>query len=312
MTSLKMLIEAAQTTRQAFHKWKQTSAFEHTRSTPLQVVTLAREVRKDFLPGSSARVVYSYIRKKLPEKSKLLIGCGKHQFEQICLANGLRIEFRRFIPKTTIKGGFIFPNRVNGLIINEINKVWVSDLSYIFNVDGKLVGYSTSIIDLYSKHLLGLHFSKTMQATCTTQVVLENALKVRGIERYDSLIFHSDGGKQFIEKKFTSTLCDYNIVSSMAQSCYENASAEAFNDTLKNHLLIDFDINSFCQLKKIEQHIVHCYNHNKPHSSLNGLTPIEHEAYISKIPSYQRTPLKIYSPDQPKNNSTMAVETLNG
>jgi putative transposase len=304
--------EVAQTTRQAFHKWKQPSDFEFTRIKPAQVVELAKEVRKEFLPGSSSRVLYEFVRKRLPEKSALLIGCGKHRFEQICLANGLRIEFRKFVPKTTVRGGFIYPNLVNGMIINDVNMIWVCDLSYIFGFDGKLIGYSTSILDLYSKYLLGLHFSETMHSALTVQIALEKALKVRGIARYESLIFHSDGGKQFIEKNFTTTLSKYNIVSSMAQSCYENASAEAFNDTLKNHLLNDFSFNSFCQLKKIGEHIEYCYNHNKPHTSLNKLTPVEYEAYISKIPSNQRTQMQVYAPIQPNSPPEKSGATLIG
>ena len=304
---MEALYSAAQTTRQAFHKWKQPSLFELNQTNPAQVLSLAKEVRRDYLPGSSARVVYHYIRKHLPEKSRQLVGCGKHRFEQIGLANGLRIEFKRFTPKTTQRGDFIYPNLVNGLVINDINMIWVCDLSYIFGSEGKLVGYSTSILDLYSKHLLGLQFSQTMHANTTVQAALQKALKVRSIDKYSSLIFHSDGGKQFIEKHFSNTLRDHCIVSSMAQSCYENASAESFNDTLKNHLMIDFDINSFCQLKKIEQHLEYCYNYNKPHRSLGELTPIEYEAYISKIPHCQRKQMKVYMPTQ---TSSPLIKTI--
>ena len=290
---MEVVFEIAGTTRQAFHKWQQPSVFEQKRTSDADIVKVAKEVRKNYLPGSGSRVVYQYIRAKLPEQSKELIGCGRHRFESVCLANGLRIEFHRFIPKTTERGDFIFDNQVAGMELNDINMVWVCDISYIFSHEGKLIGYSIAIIDLYSKRILGLHFSKTMHAHATVQIVLEQALKVRGITKYKLLFFHTDGGKQFIEGNFLATLKRYDIRSSMAECCYENASAEAFNDTLKNHMLNEYILNSFSQLKQVEKKLEYCYNYNKPHTSLAGRTPVEFEQEIQNLPISQRPIIKV-------------------
>ncbi len=290
---MQTLYQVADISRQAFHHWLQTSAYEQTRTPPKLVLEMARQVRKDFLPGSSAREVYFYIRQKHKHYDWLLVGWGKHAFEALCLVNGLRIITKRFVPKTTVRGKFVFPNRIEGLQITDINRIWVSDICYLFGSNGTLIGYATSLIDLYSRRLLGLSFSQTMHAKVTSQEALRQALEIRTDITFQNLFFHSDGGKQFIEISFLKELKKRNIQSSMADSCYENAFAEAFNDILKNHMLFDLDINSFHQLKKHEQFIKDCYNRNRRHHSIQKLTPCEFEQLISTLQHSQRTELKI-------------------
>jgi putative transposase len=290
---MQSLYSAAQTTRQSFHQWKQPSLVQQERVPIKLILQLAQKVQLKYLPGAGARTLYYYIRNKLPEYKKCIKGIGKHAFEAICLQNGMRIEYRRFVPKTTVRGDFVFPNLIYGKHLDDINQVWVSDISYLYGTSGTLLGYATSLIDIYSRRLLGLTFSQGMFAKATVQVVLKQALEERKQEKYNNLIFHSDGGKQYIESSFLKTLNDHKIVSSMAENCYENAFAEAFNDTLKNHMLHKSEVHTFIQLKKLETHFKYCYNFNKPHSSLRNLTPVEFEQYIQCDQSCQRTILEI-------------------
>jgi len=95
------------------------------------VLELAYFVRKNYLPGSSAREVYAFIRKR-KELSIQLTGWGKHAFENLCLESGLRIVAASFRPKTTIRGDYIFPNLIEGMVITDTNLIWVSDICYIF------------------------------------------------------------------------------------------------------------------------------------------------------------------------------------
>lgn len=291
---MQTMYDIAGATRQAFHYWKQPSDLQQTKTPPDVVLRMAKDIRKHFLPGSSAREIFYYIRaNKHPQYNDLLTGWGKHHFESLCLGAGMRIESRRFVPKTTVRGDYIFPNEIEGMTINDINYIWVSDITYLYGSDGQLLGYATSLIDLYSRRLLGLSFSQTMHAAVTSRPVIEQAFEIRTQCAYPELIFHSDAGKQYIEKNFLALLHGKKIQSSMAESCYENAFAESFNDLLKNHLMVDMTINSFTQLKKLEIFIKHCYNFNRPHGSLNKLTPVEFELSLATLPPCQRTLLHI-------------------
>jgi putative transposase len=304
---MEALYQAAGISRQAFHSWLQPSKLRLLRTPEYQVIEMAQAIRKHHLPGSSSREVYFYIRNKHEKYNLMLFGWGKHTFEKLCLKNGLRIEYKNFVPKTTIRGSFMFPNRIQGMKISGINQVWVSDICYIFGSNGKLIGYATSLIDLYSRRLLGLSFSKTMHAAVTSQEVLRQALKVRSGTNLKGLIVHSDGGKQYIESMFVDTLRRNGIESSMAESCYENAFAEAFNDILKNHMMSDMSINSFSQLKKQERFLKNCYNRNRPHNSIQRRTPVEFEQHVLTLQPCQRTILEIKVIEQnlnPKNESS--------
>ncbi len=289
---MEQLYQAADLTRQAFYKWLIPTDRQTERTPDKLVLELARYVRRSYLPGSSAREVYAFIRKN-KQLNPRLIGWGKHAFEELCLASGLRIVSARFRPKTTIRGDYVFPNLIEGIIIKDINLIWVSDICYIFDNNGKLVGYATSLIDLYSRMLLGLNFSKTMRAIDTSVAVLKQAFKIRTKSTLKHTIFHSDGGKQYIYKPFLKLLGSANIKSSMAENCYENPHAESFNDTLKNHILLEFNINSFTQLKKQEKFIKYCYNHYKVHTGIERFTPVEYEQHIQNLKPFQRTKLKI-------------------
>lgn len=287
------LYDASRTTRQSFYEWRHTLDCHPLRTAPEKVLEMARLVREKFLPGASARVLYQYIRKHLPNEDKCLKGWGKHAFEALCLKNGMQVVFRRFIPKTTQRGEFVFANLIEGIEICEVDRIWFSDISYVFGSNGKLLGYATSLLDAYSRMLLGLAFSKTMHAAVTSSAVLEQALKARKKRTFEQLIFHSDAGSQYIEKDFRLTLNNHNIKSSMAKNCYENPFAEAFNDTLKNHMFHGMYLNSFNQFKEKETFIKNCYNFNKPHSGINGMTPHAFEKLILNLQPCQRTKLKI-------------------
>lgn len=289
---MQALYQAGCITRQAMHQWMQPSNSQIKRTPEHLVLELALLIRKKYLPGSAARELYYFIRKH-PEYSQLLKGWGKHQFEQLCLENGFRIIFKRWIPKTTQRGGFVFPNLIESLQIKDINLIWVSDISYIYSTAGKLIGYSTSVIDIYSRRLLGLTFSKSMRADETSIAVCKQAFRERKIKVFESLIFHSDGGKQYIAKKLLQLFNKKEIASSMARNCLENAFAEAFNDTLKNHILPEFKVNSFSELKKQQKFIKKAYNHYKVHTGINRFTPVEYENHIQTLKSCQRTVVKI-------------------
>lgn len=293
---MKWIYASAGLTRQAFHKWINTPKGDSQKTNPKQVLGLALKVRKLYLPGVGARKIYKFIRSN-SEYDKQLVGWGKHSFEKLCLENNLGMKLQRYIPKTTIHGAFRFGNKIEGMVIFDINKIWVSDICYIFGVFGNLIGYATSLIDLYSRRLLGLRFSKSMRADDTIIPALKQAYIIRPKEQYQLNYFHSDGGKQYIAIAFTKLLAKRNIISSMARSCYENPFAESFNDILKNHMLSEFELENFLALKRKEKFLKHVYNNNKTHSGIGDLTPCEFEKKIKSTSLNQRIGLKIKTID---------------
>ena len=288
---MEALYDIAGTSRQAFHRWLRPSQRDLWAAPGEAVLEAARQVRNDILPGQGARKLHFYMCSQ-PDHAPLMKGWGKHRFEALYMSGGLRLLPRRALVKTTCRGQFVFPNLIEGKQLDNINQVWDSDMCYVF-YGTNLLGYATTVKDVYSRFLLALGFSQTMRAEDTTLPALYAALQFRSINVYQNLVFHSDGGKQYIQRDFLQTLNNYGICSSMARNALENPFAEKLNDIIKNEYLQHLNVNSFAQLQSAGQFIFNSYNYHRPHENLKYLTPFAFEEKIATLQPDQRTKMII-------------------
>lgn len=237
-----------------------------------------------------ARTLYWMMQNLEPEALSKTI--GRDKFEQILLQNGLIVQPIRVFHKTTYSGAYRFANLVEGLEINKLNHIWISDITYYRLLDGW--AYLTFILDLYSKRCLGYALSENLTTEHTTLKALKMALKTRDISDYkNQLLFHSDAGGQYYDKAFLKLLRQYHIKSSMAELVYENPHVERFHGTAKNDYLIPWGVNSIDKLKKQLPRFIKIYNQVRPHKSLKNKTPLAFEEFIQQIPVCQR-PLVLF------------------
>ena len=110
------------------------------------------------------------------------------------------------------------------------------------------------------------------------------ALKTISERQAHKMIFHSDGGGQYYCKEFLELTNHLEISNSMCDSVFENSHAERVNGTIKNNYLKHYNPKNFNQLIKMLAKAVYMYNHQKPHESLNGLTPAKFEEVIGANP----------------------------
>jgi putative transposase len=237
-------------------------------------------------PRAGARTIYMYMSKDECCKT-WFDAVGRDKVESILLNNGYRIRHCVAFHRTTRRGLYTFPNKIIGLTLSDINQVWVSDITYyIVVVNGRTKHfYLTFIMDLFSRRILGFAISDRLTTEDTTFRALQIALNTRKARRknqLEGLILHSDGGGQFIEKKFLATLGFFGIISSMGKQAYENPNAERLNGTIKNDYLIPWDVISFSQLKISTPKAVKLYNEDRIHSALNKLTPCEFENSLNQ------------------------------
>lgn len=226
-----------------------------------------------------------------PENEHLVFGIGRDKFEDILFSNGLKIGKLRSGHRTTYSGLRRFSNLIAGNSYTDINQVWTSDITYYW-IEGSWV-YITLILDVYSRYCLAAVLSRTLKTEETTLPALKIALNRRGIKKYPNLIFHSDGGGQYYDESFVKLLRERSIKSSMGLSCYENPFSERINSTMKNEYLLPKKPLTFEALLKELKHTDHLYNTDRPHQSLNYLTPLAYENFISKVDENQRVPLTI-------------------
>jgi len=270
--------------RQGFHKHRRKTInqtkFEH------QVIDQVRFHRIDH-PRMGPRPMYWMMQSSENELDTMLLKeLGRDRFEEILIRNGLRVDPIRVFHKTTYSGSFRFPNLVEGITIQRINHIWISDLTYYRLTDRW--AYLTFILDLYSRRCIGYSLSENRTTEKTTIPALKMALQTRAHNIDQPLIFHSDGGGQYYDKEFIKIIKKNNIESSMAELVYENPHMERFHSTAKNDYLIPWGVNSFDKLKKNIGRFVYLYNEVRPHESLKYKTPVGFEHLVQQIPLCQR------------------------
>lgn len=155
------------------------------------------------------------------------------------------------------------------------NKVWVSDITYIWTLEGWL--YLTSIKDLWSRRVIGYAITDHLRAEAVV-AALQMALDHRQIG--PELIFHSDRGKQYASQAVRSILATYGIRQSMSSTgnCYDNAPAESFFATFKKGHLFWQPFQSKEQARRmIVEYLEVFYNCVRRHSSLGYKSPVAYE-----------------------------------
>lgn len=156
-----------------------------------------------------------------------------------------------------------------------VDQVWVADVTYL-KVGGKWQ-YLATVMDLYSRRILGWSLSATRTQTLTKDA-LRYALKKRDYPT--GVIFHTDRGIEYTAGEFQGLLAKYEFKHSKnrAGHCTDNAFMESFFHSLKAELIRGNTYNKASELSKaLAKYINKFYNSTRLHSSLDYMSPIEYE-----------------------------------
>lgn len=180
---------------------------------------------------------------------------------------------KRRVPVTTFSDHWMrkYPNLIIDFIPTAPNQLWVSDITYITLKND--FAYLSLITDAYSRKIVGFYLSETLSADGCIKA-LKMALKNN--PQLGRLIHHSDRGSQYCCTDYVSILDKHFVKISMTQSGnpLENAIAERVNGILKDELLEKTYIN-YQEAKQAIAAAISIYNYQRPHSSIDMLTPIE-------------------------------------
>jgi transposase InsO family protein len=132
--------------------------------------------------------------------------------------------------------------------------------------------YLSLVTDAYSRKIIGHHVSNNLKVQGPL-IALSKAIASQC--QKTNLIHHSDRGIQYCSEPYVSLLQQNNILISMTQngSPYENAIAERVNGILKTELGADRIFKSYGQAVAAITTAISLYNNQRPHMSLNQLTP---------------------------------------
>lgn len=200
------------------------------------------------------------------------IGIGRDAFFEVLREEELLIRKRRpGRPRTTFSCWWKkkYPNLIRDYIPTGANQVWVSDITYVRVGTGFC--YLSLITDAYSRKIVGHCLYRDLSSKGCVKAL---KMALGGNPRRRGLIHHSDRGSQYYSDRYTKLLGPIRISMSEKSDPLENAIAERVNGILKDELL-DESYESYREASRAVDRAVSSYNHLRPHSSVEMLTPAE-------------------------------------
>jgi putative transposase len=173
-------------------------------------------------------------------------------------------------------GGPIAPNHLRGLAVQRLDQVWATDATCVLTGQGWL--YLVAVLDLFSRRVVGWAMSQLLDAPLVI-AALRMALHQR--RPIQSLIIHSDRGRQFASAAYRQVLTQHGLTASMARkgNCYDNAFIESFFSSLKYELVYHHRFATLSDARTaIFNYIETFYNRTRLHSSLDYQSPINFES----------------------------------
>ena len=202
------------------------------------------------------------------------ISIGRDAFFDLLSERKLLVRKRkRRKPITTFSDHWMrkYPNLIEGFYPTAPNQLWVSDITYIVLVN--CFAYLSLITDAYSRKIVGFYLSLDLSAEGCVKA-LNMALNNNPV--LGKLIHHSDRGSQYCCSDYVKILNDIYIKISMTQNGdpKENAIAERVNGILKDELLDKVYLDYKQAIVGVSV-AISTYNHQRPHGSIDYLTPYE-------------------------------------
>jgi transposase InsO family protein len=262
-------------TKQAYYKYDENAVLFKAAQEAF-VLQYIRGIRtKD--PGIGGMKLWYMYRKEFGSNSPV----GRDRFEDIVDRYGLKVRARTRKPKTTdsTHGLPVYPNIIVDYIPSAPNRLWVSDITYIIIWLDKytyVFCYLSLILDAYTEEIVGWSVGSTLETVHPIEALRKAVKRIEGQENIH-LIHHSDRGCQYASNEYVSILKQYGIRISMTESGdpKENAQAERINNTMKNELLKGVVFHNIEEVKAAVTVVVDFYNNERPHMSIDMMTPNE-------------------------------------
>jgi len=190
--------------------------------------------------------------------------------------NLLCVRKRKFVVTTDSNHGRkVYPNLARDMVVTDIDRLWVSDITYI-RLQDEFV-FLAVILDACSRSVIGWALERTLEDQLTL-AALRMALSKRTIR--PGLVHHSDRGAQYASKDYTDLLKANGIEISMSRKAnpWDNAACESFMKSLKYE---EVHRNEYRDLSEARRSIGHflqqVYNETRLHSALAYRPPLEFE-----------------------------------
>ena len=254
-------------------------------------------------PGIGGNKLWMMYRNAFGDRNSV----GNNRFYDIIDRYDLKVrKIKRRVQTTHSKHNYpLYPDLTRNLLPTQPGHLMVSDITYIpyyLDPDRGLTSFChlSIITDYYSKEIVGYNVAPTLESKYTLQA-LDAALKHYARHNLTPQIHHSDRGMQYASYAYTSRLKSKDIAISMTErgNPKDNAVAERVNNTIKNELLKGMTFVSLDEVRQAVDKAILFYNEERPHLSLDGMTPKEAARCRGEIKkrwvSYREKAIKAFS-----------------
>jgi putative transposase len=256
--------------RQAYYQRVKYNYKEEVKS---EILLQMVEKERKLMPRLGGRKLLHRIQPRLPEELYL----GRDLFFDFLRDNSLLVRKRHYRARTTYSNHWLrkYPNLIKDYVPERAHQLWVSDITYIETAEG--FGYLSLITDAYSRKIVGWELGENLESKHSVKA-LEMALKQLP-KKVRNLYHHSDRGVQYCCDEYVKLLGKNHIQISMTETGdpLENAIAERINGILKDEWLFQMKLKTRYEAKNQLEQIIRIYNEERPHSSLDMITP--HDAH---------------------------------
>ena len=261
-----MLCELFGNSRQAYY---QRMKYTYKEAVKAEILMQMIANERVLMPRLGGRKLLVKLKSRLPDELQL----GRDSFFDFLRNNQLLVRRRRNRIRTTFSNHWLhkYPNLVKDFIPDGPHQLWVSDITYVETREGFI--YLFLITDAYSRKIVGWNVSNTMEAD---NAVIALQMAISQLPAWVKRLYHhSDRGVQYCSHKYVKVLEKNNIQISMTENGdpLENALAERINGLLKDEWLKDMKQESIDVVKSQIADIIEIYNTQRPHSSVDMLTP---------------------------------------
>ena len=162
-----------------------------------------------------------------------------------------------------------YPYLLKGVIIDRVNQVWSTDITYIPMKKGFM--YLTAVIDWYSRYVLSWRLSNSLDGSFCRDALEESFIYGK------PEIFNTDQGVQFTSENFTGILKAHDISISMDSRgrAIDNVFVERLWRTVKYEYVYLHSQEDGKELYKGLKEYFDFYNNCRIHQALDYKTPSE-------------------------------------
>ncbi len=193
------------------------------------------------------------------------------------------------------------------------HQMWATDASY-FRVAGWGYYYLVTVMDDYSRFILGWHLQKDMSADSLIEVVQEavDATGMTDVPVEDRTRLLSDNGAGYVSRAFRNYLYLVGIKHILAAPFHPqtNGKVERYQQSLKREVnQLPYELPS--QLEKAIADFVDYYNYRRYHKALGNVTPADVLYGRREEILERRKEVRIQTVNQRRNYNQVQRELVN-